>query len=98
MKSLLIRLCAGWLLAVGVECQGQISPLLIAWQAPPPAPFSSTTWSAGYLSALGTGGICSGITQYVCFTSNVLPNISGIGIVVPWAGQMVSAVLLRICC
>jgi len=84
VKSLLIRLCAGCLLAAGVVCQGQISPLLIAWQAPPPAPFSSTTWSAGYLSALGTGGICSGITQYVCFTSNVLPNISGIGIVVPW--------------
>jgi hypothetical protein len=70
-----------------IACQAQTSPLLIAWQAP--APQGTAGWSLAYNSntySSQCNGTSPPVTQYICFLSNVLPNISGIGVVVPWAG------------
>ena len=71
-------------------CQAQSRPLLIAWQAPAPLPQVVQVgqgWFQAYDGNTYTypGANCSG-TSYTCFLSTVLPNISGIGVVVPWAG------------
>lgn len=61
---------------------GAGTPLVIAWQAPPgpSAPnFNTNLYNSPTCAPTGPG-----ITQFACFTKAVLPNISGIGIVVPW--------------
>ena len=64
---------------------GQGVPLVIAWQAPlgpsvpgwNPTPCNNTTGPPCY-------NCPGGSTNFSCFLTNVLPNISGIGFVVPW--------------
>lgn len=87
-KSLIILVCLT-LLRTAVLCQAQSNPLLIAWQAPAPPTADGQGWAQAYNpnKDLVQGTTCYNQTQFACFIAYVLPKISGIGVVVPWAGM-----------
>jgi hypothetical protein len=84
LKPPITLLCLILIFSARIACQAQTSPLLIAWQAPAP---KGTTggWFLAYDPNPHAGNNCTGYS-FDCFISTVLPNISGIGVVVPWAG------------
>jgi len=63
----------------------QIRPLVIAWQAPVgrDAIYGNNPTTCNHTS-IGCLSCPPLATEYSCFLSNVLPNISGVGFVIPW--------------
>jgi hypothetical protein len=74
LKRLLLILISG----LAGSALAQSAPLVIAWQAPP-GPGAS-----GFNPTPYTSHACTNMTQYKCFLSAVLPNVSGIGVIIPW--------------
>jgi len=72
-------------LAAPSMSRGQVPPLVIAWQAP-----VGSDAAYGYVktkcqtTSEGCLNCPNNSTQFTCFLSNVLPNISGVGFVIPW--------------
>lgn len=82
MKSIVLSVLVAILVTIPTPCVSQSTPLVIAWQAPSgPDGFNpnGTLYNSPTCAPSGMG-----VTQFDCFITAVLPNISGIGLVVPW--------------
>ena len=93
MKILSFSLIVACLFLFSPQSQGQSSPLAIAWQAPvgPDAAYGydSTTCDNTPIGCLNCPPVSLGPpevwpTKFQCFLSTVLPNVSGVGFVIPW--------------
>ncbi len=85
MKNYILDAFSVLLFSVSLNCAAQGIPLVIAWQAPvgPDAVYGYNPATCDNIS-IPCLNCTTGSTHFGCFLNKVLPNISGVGFVIPW--------------